>query len=94
MTNVINLFSRKSHDLDTPAFDIFEGDDPTLRDERRANFKILEWDDPVMEGYTQQPNRQMVEGLLPPELASQIKALCDEHNARLGLNRPQAATKH
>lgn len=46
-----------------------------------AVFEILSWDDPVMSNYAAEYGRVSIDGLVPPELAEKMKAMCDEWNA-------------
>lgn len=44
--------------------------------DRVAKFEILDWDDPVMEGTPYTPNRFVIEGMVPLNVALEINALC------------------
>ncbi len=52
-------------------------------EEQTANLEIVGWNDPAMRGTIGSYGRVLIDGLVPLELAEQIKALCDEHNAKL-----------
>lgn len=44
--------------------------------DRVAKFEILDWDDPIMEGTPYAPNRFVIEGVVPLNVALEINALC------------------
>lgn len=52
-------------------------------EDQTANLEIVGWNDPVMRGTIGSYGRVLIDGLVPLELAEQIKALCDDHNAKL-----------